>query len=183
MLQEGVERYEKRDFKEALGFLERSCIVEGGYGCDLTAYLYASGKGGVGVSHSKALKALEYACNYGNVKMCHIVYKAYENIGLHQEAIAMQERACKGGDFGACFELSKEYFWGKNVAKDFEQSLDLAYKSCYGGSSKGCSIAIAFCENSTHYPFLKSKDICHKSDLLRAKREENIKNSRVLEAF
>lgn len=137
-LQKANELYESRDFKEALFHYEKACLEGEIYACKMTASLYQEDKHAITSSKAKAIKALEFACQYGDLPSCQIVYKAYELLGLKKLAQQTLEYACKGGEASSCLKLALALY----SPKKFETSLELATKSCYGGEERGCKLAI-----------------------------------------
>lgn len=138
-LQKANKLYNKRDFQEALFHYEQACLEGEIFACKMTATLYQEDKHNIPSSKAKALKALESACSYGDLPSCKIVYKAYTLLNLKDLAQKTLHYSCKGGDATSCLKLAQRLYSPKN----FQQSLELATKACYGGSERGCKLAIA----------------------------------------
>lgn len=141
-LKEALEQYHNRDFKSALYNFEKSCLQGKIYSCKMTASIYFDGKAGE-KSKAKSLKALEYACKWGDTSSCDIAYRSYFAISLFPLAHKMLEYGCQGGDSKACLQLAIHSYKEKNLSS----SLELASKSCYGGNLKGCKLYLAIAES------------------------------------
>lgn len=137
-LQKANKLYSKRDFQEALFHYEQACLEGEIYACKMTATIYQEDKHNIPSSKAKALKALESACSYGDLSSCKIVYKAYTLLNLKDLAHKTLQYSCKGGDATSCLKLAQSLYSPKN----YQKSLELATKACYGGSEKGCRLAI-----------------------------------------
>lgn len=138
-LQKANKLYSKRDFQEALFHYEQACLEGEIYACKMTAAIYQEDKHNIPSSKAKALKALESACSYGDLPSCKITYKAYTLLNLKDLAHKTLQYSCKGGDASSCLKLAQNLY----SPKEFQQSLELAKKACYGGSIQGCELAIA----------------------------------------
>lgn len=138
-IQKANKLYNKRDFQEALFHYEQACLEGEIYACKMTATLYQEDKHSIPSSKAKALKALESACSYGDLPSCKIAYKAYNLLNLKDLAYKVLQYSCKGGDVTSCLKLAQTLY----SPKDYKQSLELATKACYGGSTQGCDLAIA----------------------------------------
>lgn len=138
-LQKAEDFYSSRDFKDALLYYEKACLDGEVYACKMTALMHQEGKHSIPISKAKAFKALEFACKYGDLNSCKIVYKAYTILKLKDMAQRVLEYSCQGGEASSCLKLAKNAF----TPKDYKPSLELATKACYGGESKGCQLAIA----------------------------------------
>lgn len=130
--------YKKRDFTQALYHYEKACLEGEIYACKMSAFLHQEGKHSIPLSKAKALKSLEFACQYGDLPSCQIVYKAYNLIGLKDLAQKVLGYSCQGGNATSCLKLAQKSY----NPKDYEPSLGLAIKSCYGGEKRGCELAI-----------------------------------------
>lgn len=140
-LKTAIDKYQDRNFKEALFYFEKSCLEGQIYACKMTASLYLDGKAG-NKSKAKALKALEYACQWGDTASCKITYHSYQTLSLYPLANKMLEYGCQGGESELCSKLALNFY----KKKDYKNSLQTANKACYGGSLKGCQLYLALTE-------------------------------------
>ncbi|VEJ24324.1 putative Sel1 repeat domain-containing protein [Helicobacter cholecystus] len=152
-LKEALSKYQDRNFKEALFYFERACLEGQIYACQMTASLYLNGKAG-SKSKAKSLKALEYACQWGDTSSCKITYHSYNTLALSPLANKMLEYGCQGGESELCSQLALNLYKNKN----FKSSLETANKACYGGSLKGCHFYLALAQKYNPDP-LKIKAI------------------------
>lgn len=58
---------------------------------------------------------------------------------LRSKAVAIQEKACDGGDATGCFNLGIMYANCRGVTKDEAKAVQLYQKACDGGYAAGCN--------------------------------------------
>lgn len=146
-LKTAIKQYKDRDFKNALFNFEKACLQGQIYACKMTASMYLHAKG-TEASKAKSLKALEYACQWGDTLSCKITYKTYKALSLHQIANQMLQHGCQGGDSTLCVQLAINAY--KN--NDIKASLELANKACYGGNLQGCNLYLVLIEKHQKDP-------------------------------
>lgn len=140
-LKTAISKYQDRNFQEALFYFEKSCLEGQIYACKMTASIYLDGKA-KNKSKAKALKALEYACQWGDTSSCRITYNSYYALSLYPLANKMLKYGCQGGASELCSKLALSFYQNK----DYKNSLKVANKACYGGSLKGCEIYLALAQ-------------------------------------
>ncbi|RDU70539.1 sel1 repeat family protein [Helicobacter brantae] len=141
-LEKANKLYQKRDFTQALFHYEKACLEGEIYACKMSAFLHQEGKHSIPMSKAKAIKALEFACQYGDLPSCKITLRAYNLLHLKDLSQKVLGYSCQGGDATSCLQLAQTLY----NPKDYKPSLELATKSCYGGEKRGCKLAIALLE-------------------------------------
>lgn len=150
-LKKALKQYHNQDFKNALLNFEKSCLQGQIYACKMTASLYQEGKT-TEKSKAKALKALEYACKWGDTFSCNIALRSYQQLKLYSTAIKMIEYACQGGDARACTKFALYHYKNNTLPA----SLEFSSKACYGGDIYGCELYLAIGESQLDSQKLES---------------------------
>lgn len=130
----------ERDLK-SIQSLEEKCVQYDASSCLKVASFYA--KEQKPLNRLKVLKALDWACKYGDTLSCEVIARSYFAIQKNDLAIRSLGLGCQGGSSLLCFRLAKEYFKGQYIKKDHNRSYELFTKACYGGNLQGCKAAIA----------------------------------------
>lgn len=115
------------DRRRVMRYGERACQLDKRY-CDVIAYLYGTGKGGV-TDHKKAVRWYKAACTHGNRVACYsLAARHYYGNGTTKdmrEAVRLYQRSCDQGYGAACTRLGLFYQRGLK-GNGYELSPDTA---------------------------------------------------------
>ncbi len=86
------------------------------------------------------IKAVELACERGDMDKCDRVAFIYDLNGEFKKSENIYIKACDGGSTWGCYGLGKLYKYGNGVEKDHLRAKRLFTKACDGGYALGCLV-------------------------------------------
>jgi len=133
------------DRRKVMKYGERACQLDRRH-CDVIAYLYGTGKGGVR-DDKKAVKWYTAACNHGSRVACYsLAARHYYGTGTAKnvrEAIRLYQRSCDRGYAAACTRLGSFYQRGAKgdayaLKKDAARAFRLFLVGCVRRNGEAC---------------------------------------------
>lgn len=127
--------------QKTIASFEKACLEGRSKACLSLASFYAQQEVSL-ISRLKALKAIQKACEYGDLKSCGIVVRVLYSHNQIDESMKWLKRGCEWGEPKFCLVLAYEYLRGEYVAKDWQQANRFFIKACYGGEKIACKRGI-----------------------------------------
>lgn len=117
----------------------KACHLQNDYGCYASGVMFSSGTGGE-KDLAQAEKYYELACNKNYYGACFNLANQLSRGTDEQKtkAILLFDKACKGKDTRACFNLGIAYHFGNSVSIDFVKALELYTLACNDGVQDAC---------------------------------------------
>lgn len=108
---QGMDAFNKGDYKKASELLQISCDEGDSCGCGFLAKMYSQGDG-IPQDNFKAAQLLQKSCNDGNYPRCNAM---------------------------GCNDLGTMYRDGRGILQDKLKAIQLFQKACNGGNNVGCN--------------------------------------------
>lgn len=131
--------------QKIIASLEESCLEGRSKACLSLASFYTQQEASP-ISRLKTLKALQKACEYGDLESCGIVVRVLYAQNRFNEAMEWLNQGCEWGEPKSCFVLAQEYLRGKYAEKDWRRASRFLVKACYGGEKLACKRGIEILE-------------------------------------